>query len=137
MRIAAQYAHEWNCISMLPNVYTHKVEVLQAHCDALGRDPSTLKRSMMTFGVVGPDPAVAAEGYRSFMRNVRGTSVDDVVAAARERGMIVGGTEEALDRLGELAELGVGEVMFQHMDFTNDEFIAYLGEELAPKAASL
>ena len=51
--------------------------------------------------------------------------------------MIVGGTEEALDRLGQLAELGVGEVMFQHMDFTNDEFIAYLGEELAPKAASL
>ena len=56
MRFAAQYADEWNCLSMSPEAYTHKVEVLQAHCDALGRDPSTLKRSMMTFGVVGPDP---------------------------------------------------------------------------------
>ncbi len=137
MRIAAQYADEWNCISMTPEAYTHKVEVLQAHCDALGRDPSTLKRSMMTFGVVGPDPAVAAEGYRNFMRNVRGASVDDVVAAARERGMIVGSTEEALERLGQLAEMGVGEVMFQHMNFADDEFIAYLGGELAPKAAAL
>ncbi len=137
MRIAAQYADEWNCISMTPEAYTHKVEVLQAHCDAVGRDPSTLKRSMMTFGVVGPDPAVAAEGYRSFMRNVRGATVEDVVAAARERGMIVGGTEEAIERLGQLAEMGVGEVMFQHMNFSDDAFIEYLGGELAPRAAKL
>ena len=111
--------------------------MLQAHCDAVGRDPSTLKRSMMTFGVVGPNPEAAAEGYRGFMRNVRSTSIDDIMSAARERGMIVGGTEEAIDRLGQLAELGVGEVMFQHMNFSDDEFIAYLGEELAPKAASI
>ena len=137
MRFAAQYADEWNCLSMSSEAYTHKVEVLQGHCDAVGRDPSTLKRSMMTFGVVGHNPEAAAEGYRGFMRNVRSTSIDDIMSAARERGMIVGGTEEAIDQLGQLAELGVGEVMFQHMNFSDDEFIAYLGEELVPKAASL
>lgn len=137
MRIAAQYADEWNCISMMPENYTHKVEVLHAHCDALGRDPATLKRSMMTFGLVGANGGGNAAAMRTFFRMDPSATTADVEAFARGRGMIVGGTEEVLERLGQLAELGVGEIMFQHMDFSDDDFIAYLGEELAPKAVGL
>lgn len=137
MRIAAQYADEWNCISMTPEAYTHKVEVLHAHCDALGRDPSTLKRSMMTFGLLGPNLDRAATVMKRFFRMEESATTEDVDRFARGRGMLAGGTDEVLERLGQLAELGVGEVMFQHMDFSDDEFIAYLGREIAPRAASL
>ena len=137
MRIAAQYADEWNCISMLPENYIHKIEVLQAHCDAVGRDLSSVKRSMMTFGFIGPNPDDAADSFRTFLRLARGATVDDIVEAARNRGMLVGDTEEVMDRLGQLAELGVNEIMFQHMNFTNDAFIEYLGAEIAPRAAAL
>lgn len=137
MRFAAQYAHEWNCISMHPEAYTHKAAVLQAHCEAVGRDPSTLKRSMMTFGLLGPNKDRAAAGFKRFFRMEESATAAEVEAHARGRGMLVGGTDEVLDRLGELSALGVGEVMFQHMDFRDDEFISYLGGELAPRAASI
>jgi F420-dependent oxidoreductase-like protein len=44
MRIAAQYADEWNTWAT-PEQMQAKVEVLHKHCDSLGRDPSTIKVS--------------------------------------------------------------------------------------------
>ena len=46
LRIAARHATEWNLATGTPEVFRHKCEVLDAHCRALGRDPSTLARSI-------------------------------------------------------------------------------------------
>ena len=137
LRLVAQYANEWNGISMLPEAYAHKVEVLAEHCAAVGRDPSTIKRSMMTFGILGPNQEGSADHLRWFLKKDASATPAELLDAARERGMIVGSTDEVIDRLGELAELGLGEVMFQHLDFDDDDFIEYLGTELAPRAAKL
>ena len=137
LRLVAQYANEWNAISMLPEPYTHKVEVLAEHCEAVGRDPATINRSMMTFGILGPHQERSADHLRWFLRADASTTPKELIAAERERGMIVGSTDEVIDRLGELAELGLGEVMFQHLDFNDDDFIEYLGTELVPRAAAL
>ena len=40
MRIAAQYADEWNMWG-LPELLEQKGKVLDAHCERLGRDPTT------------------------------------------------------------------------------------------------
>jgi len=137
LRLVAQYANEWNGISMPPEAYAHKVEVLAEHCDAVGRDPATIKRSMMTFGILGPNQEGSADHLRGFLRVDDSATPKELMGAARERGMIVGGTDEVIDQLGQLAELGVQEVMFQHLDFGDDAFIEYLGSELAPRAAKL
>ena len=137
MRFAAQYADEWNCISMPAEAYAHKAEVLQAHCEAVGRDPSTLKRSVMTFGIVGPHPEASANALRGFLRLDASATTEELMAAGRQRGMLAGGTDEVLDRLGKMAAQGIGEVMFQHLDFADDAFIEYLGAEIAPQAAKL
>src|SRR5215212_5517530 len=44
MRIAARYADEWN-VWGTPEVLRHKIGVLERHCEDLGRDPSTIRRS--------------------------------------------------------------------------------------------
>ena len=137
LRLVAQYANEWNGISMPPEAYAHKVEVLAEHCDAVGRDPSTIKRSMMTFGILGPNQEGSADHLRWILKKDASATQAELLDAARERGMIVGSTDEVIDRLGELAELGLSEVMFQHLDFEDDDFIEYLGTELAPRAAKL
>jgi F420-dependent oxidoreductase-like protein len=41
MRIAARYADEWNSWTT-PDELAHKVKVLRAHCEDLGRDPSEI-----------------------------------------------------------------------------------------------
>ena len=44
MRIAAQYADEWN-VWGTPELLAQKGEVLEGHCQALGRDPKLIKHS--------------------------------------------------------------------------------------------
>jgi F420-dependent oxidoreductase-like protein len=46
LRIAAQHADGWNVPFVPPDVYRHKVEVLGAHCERLGRDLAAITKSV-------------------------------------------------------------------------------------------
>ena len=58
-------------------------------------------------------------------------------ARLQARGMLVGTTEEVVDQLGRLAEMGVEEVQLQHLDFDSDEGPEFIAAELTPRVASL
>jgi alkanesulfonate monooxygenase SsuD/methylene tetrahydromethanopterin reductase-like flavin-dependent oxidoreductase (luciferase family) len=57
MRIAAQYADEWNAWGT-PETHRRKRDVLERHCEAFGRDPSTVRRSAQVLVTIGHDAAV-------------------------------------------------------------------------------
>ena len=57
--VAARHADEWN-LWATPDVLRERSEVLRRHCDAEGRDPSTIRRSaqaVVEFLVEGAEPA--------------------------------------------------------------------------------
>ena len=56
MRIAAQYADEWN-VRGTPGVFARKMKVLDRHCIEIGRDPSEIKRSVYATFVLSDGPA--------------------------------------------------------------------------------
>ena len=138
LRLVARYADEWNAVNLTPEIFRHKLEVLSTHCQAEDRDPATIAKSMMTFGIIGPSRADidAATSRLMSMFGGRG-SPEEFRKGAAERGMIVGGTDEVVDRLGRLAELGMDEVMFQHFNFDVDDVPEYLAAEIAPKVRDL
>jgi F420-dependent oxidoreductase-like protein len=57
MRIAAQYADEWNAWGG-PELHARKAEVMEQHCKALGRDPAAIRRSAQALVTISDDPAV-------------------------------------------------------------------------------
>jgi F420-dependent oxidoreductase-like protein len=59
MKIAARRADIWNCWGT-PKTMEHKLEVLDAHCEAVGRDPGTLERSTQALVLISEDPAQLA-----------------------------------------------------------------------------
>jgi len=46
LRIAAQYADGWNVPFIPPDAWAHKANVLDAHCERLGRDPAGITKSV-------------------------------------------------------------------------------------------
>ncbi|HLZ69269.1 MAG TPA: TIGR03560 family F420-dependent LLM class oxidoreductase, partial [Dehalococcoidia bacterium] len=60
LRIVARYADEWNAVNLAPDAYRAKLAVLERHCAAEGRDPQTIRRSMMCAFVIGRDGAELA-----------------------------------------------------------------------------
>lgn len=89
MRIAAQYADEWNVWGS-PEVLKHKIAVLEQHCEDLGRDPKTIKRSCQAMVVLTDNPAEAQEARGSTRFQVIAGNVaelQETMAAYREAGV--------------------------------------------------
>ncbi len=136
LKLVAKYADEWNSVGLDPEAYGGKVAALERHCEAEGRDPATIRRSMMMFAILGRTEkdldAVAAR-----MMRVLGAPAGSTAAQYREgakaRGMLVGGVNEIIDRLGRLGDLGCQEVQLQHFDFDADDVPEFLARDVAPK----
>jgi F420-dependent oxidoreductase-like protein len=140
LKLVARYADEWNGVNLTPEAFAAKLSVLARHCEAEGRDPATIKKSMMAFALVGPTPAAvdaATTRVMSMFGAPAGTSLADFRAGMKARGMLAGGNEEVVDQLGKLAELGLSEVQFQHFSFDSDEVPEYLAAEIAPRVKAL
>lgn len=72
LRAVARHADVWNYFASPLPEYEHKAQVLEAHCRAIGRDPASLDRSLMT-------PTVTAEWEKE---------VRDQLEGAKQRGYL-------------------------------------------------
>lgn len=108
--LVAKYADEWNAIF----VPTGKYAKLNAHLDNLiisqGRQPSEVRRSMMTGITFGAD---STELEQKVAQRTKGKGTAEQL---RQRGRIVGTSSEIADQLGELAKAGLQQVMLQWLD---------------------
>ena len=140
LKLVARHADELNGVNLTAETYRQKTSVLEHHCDAEGRDPATIRRSMMAFAIVGPTDADldhATQRLMSMWGVPADTSPADYRTAAKRRGIITGRTDEVVDTLGGLARLGLEEVQFQHFNFDDDSVPEYLAAEIAPRVRTL
>ena len=140
LKLVARYADEWNAVGLNPEAFRAKLDVLARHCEAEGRDPATIRKSMMVFGVVGGSEAdldAATKRVMSMFGAPSGTDMAEFRVGLKARGMISGSTDEVVDQLGRLAELGLEEVQFQHFNFDSDSVPEYLAAEIAPQVRDL
>ena len=92
---------------------------------------------MMSFGFVGPDDATIERNMALFPRMTGKGSLEERKADLRSRGQLVGRADEVVDQLGRLAEVGISEVQFQHLDFHDDTVPEFLASEVAPQVKDL
>jgi alkanesulfonate monooxygenase SsuD/methylene tetrahydromethanopterin reductase-like flavin-dependent oxidoreductase (luciferase family) len=140
LKIVAKYAAEWNSVNLPPDAYRGKVDTLQRHCEAQNRDPATIRRSMMMFHITGPSEAHLEKITERVMRALgapAGATTAEYRAGAKARGMLVGGVDEIVDRLGRLGDLGLQEVEFQHFDFDSDDIPEFLASDVVPQVKAL
>jgi F420-dependent oxidoreductase-like protein len=99
MRIAARFADEWN-VWGTPETMAHKCRVLDRHCEDLGRDPSTIRRSCQALVFLSDD--------ESFLESMR--------QAEMPMATMIGTPSEVTDILGAYLDAGVDELIVP--DFT-------------------
>jgi F420-dependent oxidoreductase-like protein len=63
LRLVAQYGDACNLFSAGIEAVRHKLDVLARHCDDLGRDPATIRKTMLNQG----DPLADLDGFLSSM----------------------------------------------------------------------
>jgi F420-dependent oxidoreductase-like protein len=101
LRLVARYADACNLFAPEPSVVAHKLEVLARHCEAEGRDPDTIKKTILGFG----DPFTDADAFLTDMEDYAKLGVDlvEVMPLSPDPvGWVQQVTEQVLPRLRDL-----------------------------------
>ena len=93
LRIAARYADEWNTWGT-PETLRQKIAILNEHCAAIGRDPTTIKHSAQALLYLGDDQATL-----------------DAARAAARMPVIAGNVEAVRRTVQEYVDAGVDELI--------------------------
>jgi F420-dependent oxidoreductase-like protein len=119
LRITAQYA-DWCNVGGSPHVARQKLEVLDQHCERLGRDPRSITRSNFMGAVIG---RTEAEARRK--REALGPRVPGFLN-------LVGAPPQIIDCLGEYARAGSQHSIIQLTGETDPDVVRLLASDIAP-----
>ena len=98
--MAARYADGYNAAYIPPELFKRKIEVLDRSCEALGRDPAEIERSINSGFYMGVNEEDAGRHRETFYQQW-GRRAEHI-----EGGMLLGTAQEAIDRIGRFSEAG-------------------------------
>ena len=124
-RLAARFADEFNVPFPQLQDVTPQVDAVRAACEAIGRDPATMRWSAALVVCAGDDEA-------TFRRRAAaiGHEPDDI------RKRAAGGTvDEVVETIGRFAEAGMERVYLQVLDLHDLDHLRLIAAEVAPRLA--
>jgi F420-dependent oxidoreductase-like protein len=134
--LVARYADEWNLTTADPALYRAKSERLAACCQAIGRDPATIARSVAVGLLVGQDAAelrARCETLQRLVPRLASLTPSEVPDAMRAVGWVVGTPAEVVPALRALAAAGVSRAMLQLTDQTDLAALDLVASEIMPR----
>jgi len=129
--LAARFASEYNVVHESPEDAAAARGRLASACEQSGRDPATLRFSLMHQVLIGRDEG-ELRGRAERLSEVTGgrETVDEL-----RRSAIAGTPAEVIDRLREYEAAGVERLMLQHLVHRDVEALELIAAEVAPAFA--
>jgi F420-dependent oxidoreductase-like protein len=116
-----RYASEWNCVSLLPDEFARLNQHLNKMLLQAGREPGSVRRSMMTGCVFGKDEASLNKKIHFY-----GKTVEEV----RQRGAVAGSISDIKEQLQALEMAGLQRIMLQWLDLDDLESLEALAKSI-------
>lgn len=127
---AVRFADEYNTFFATVDEVRERKQRLDDACEQAGRDPATLRYSLMAPCVVGRDERELQDSARRVGARF-GRDPQEVLQRYGERGP-VGTVEQVIERLKQIEEIGYERVMLQHLAHEDLDTVALIGRELVP-----
>jgi len=131
LRMVAQYADACNVFGE-PSAVRHLMDVLDGHCERLGRDPAAITRTRLGTLVVG---RTMEEAQAKILGRFGVSRLEDLPAdlLARVRGMFLMGDAPAVqEQVQDLLDAGLDGLVVNMPDAHDAEAVALAGEVLGP-----
>ncbi len=117
--LAARYADEWNGVFLTPKGYQEHVQLLDELLAQNGREPRSLKRSLMNQVVIGANDADLRQKLES-----------DPVMEGDKR--IIGTPSAVVDQIGRYVDAGCERFMLQRLDMDDMDGIELIAARVLP-----
>ena len=125
--LVARFADVWNVPTYGLGSWPARVPALEGACEAIGRDPTTIRRSLEAVLVVAADEHGLAEARGRAERRYPGPGW------GLAEGGFVGTPPAIVDRIGELVEEGMSLFVFFLADRGERDMLHLLAEEVLPQ----
>jgi alkanesulfonate monooxygenase SsuD/methylene tetrahydromethanopterin reductase-like flavin-dependent oxidoreductase (luciferase family) len=135
--MVAREAAEWNLSHLDVDEYLQKRKVLEAACREIGRDPASIRHSVMVGYIIGRDRDELrdrAVQMSNFIPSLKGLGPDEVLSQVAKTGL-VGTPEEIADKIREHSSRGVDLFMFQHFLLDDREALKLVASDVIPAVA--
>ena len=135
--LVAREAAEWNFSRLDVDQFRDRRDALDQCCRDIGRDPATVKRSIMTSYLIGRDRSdllERASAVREVVPSLGAMSPEEVLEN-RKDAWLVGKADEIASRIRELSLLGVELFMLQHFLLDDSDALELLAREVLPAVA--
>jgi alkanesulfonate monooxygenase SsuD/methylene tetrahydromethanopterin reductase-like flavin-dependent oxidoreductase (luciferase family) len=99
LRIVAEHADVWNTGLHEVEAFRHKLGVLASHCEAVGRDPGEIRKSLTLRAVLAEDEASLARRRR------------ELALPLEDEKLFLLTPEQCVERITPFAELGAGDFL--------------------------
>lgn len=120
MKLAARYADWWNISDANFSVYRERVTTLRQHCEAIGRDPATLRLTWFGRIALGHTEADAVErGLSGSMKFTRANA-------------FVGTPKQVVEQMLPYIELGADYFMVDVLDLNTPDIVGMLLDDVLP-----
>ena len=135
--LVAREAAEWNLSRLDPDMFRDRRDALDAACREIGRDPATIRRSVMTSYIVGRDRSEQldrAAKVREVIPDLASLSPEEVLES-RDGPWLVGTPDEIAGRIRKHSKLGIDLFMLQHFLLDDSDALELLAKEVVPAVA--
>jgi alkanesulfonate monooxygenase SsuD/methylene tetrahydromethanopterin reductase-like flavin-dependent oxidoreductase (luciferase family) len=108
LALVAKYADGWNtCWAWTPDAYRERLGVLDAACNAVGRDPASVWRTLGLYALCGEDQADLERRFERLKTATPAGVLDGVSLEQWREGRLVGTVPEVRAQAAEWEALGV------------------------------
>jgi alkanesulfonate monooxygenase SsuD/methylene tetrahydromethanopterin reductase-like flavin-dependent oxidoreductase (luciferase family) len=136
--LVAREAAEWNYTRLDHDEYRHKRQVIAESCREIGRDPSTIRYSVMANYIIGRDRdelRQRALQMAEVLPRMTRDSPDEILEIAR-KSAFVGTPAEVAEQIRGYAALDVELFMLQHFLLDDRDALELLASEVMPALAA-
>jgi alkanesulfonate monooxygenase SsuD/methylene tetrahydromethanopterin reductase-like flavin-dependent oxidoreductase (luciferase family) len=112
LRLVAEVADGWNtCWIWTPEDYRSRLAVLDRACQAVGRDPASVRRTLGLYALAGENEPDLAARYGRMQASAPGGMLDKVPLEEWRVGRLVGTPEQLAEQVEGWSALGVEELI--------------------------
>ncbi|MBV7328274.1 LLM class flavin-dependent oxidoreductase [Chloroflexi bacterium TSY] len=122
LRAVAQYADMWNLPGASYEVYTHKLNVLRQHCEAVGRNYNEIVKTWSVEAIALAETEAEAQRIAD--------------ASPYNKHPVVGTPEQVAEKLQAYVDVGVTYLIVRLIDFPKTDGIELFVEEVMPRLTS-
>ena len=135
--LVAREAAEWNLSRLDVDEFRDRSQELDRRCREIGRDPATVRRSVMTSYIVGSNRGELLERASQVKEVVPslGAMSPEQVLENRKDAWFVGTPDEIAQKMREHSKLGVELFMLQHFLLDDSDALELLAREVLPAVA--